>query len=230
MFHEKFTRLGGPLKLEYRQPVADGAQTLFERHLIISLDMERLMIGKRRNRRVGREGEEAASLILSSRLRAERQPKLHLVGVGGIGMSALAQLLTYIGVEVSGSDRALDEPANSRIFRALSANGIALFPQDGSFLAAALPDALVFSTAIESDNPDFQAVAESIPLIHRADMLSAAVNTFQGRTTVAVAGSCGKTTVTAWLAETLVNLGYDPLMVGGGASNSFVSAKLAGNF
>jgi UDP-N-acetylmuramate--alanine ligase len=167
---------------------------------------------------------------LDSSFLAKRPLKLHLVGIGGIGMSALAQLLVHIGADVSGSDRALSDPANTRILNPLSASGIKLFPQDGSYLEAVAPDALVFSSAIESDNPDFRVAGESIPFVHRADMLSAALNSLQDRTAIAVAGSCGKTTVTAWLAETLVNLGYDPLMVGGGLSNSFVSASLAGNF
>lgn len=171
-----------------------------------------------------------ADEILSPLLLGEVIPQFHLVGIGGIGMSALASLLKYFGAEVSGSDRALEDPANSRIFNALRAEGVRLFTQDGSYFDEGKPDALVSSTAIEADNPDFMVSGDSIPLIHRADMLSAAINFLNGRTTIAVAGSCGKTSVTAWLAETLVNLGCDPLMVGGGLSNSFVSSEFAGNF
>ena len=157
-------------------------------------------------------------------------PRIHLVGIAGIGMSALAQLLVHLGAEVSGSDRALDEPSNARILGPLAAAGIKLFPQNGSYLSSFKPDALVFSSAIESDNSDFLAADGAVPIVHRADMLAAAVNYLSGVATVAVAGSCGKTTVTAWLAETLFNLGTDPIMVGGGLSNAFASAKLAGNF
>ena len=171
-----------------------------------------------------------AANFFSSFTDVSRPPSVHLVGVGGIGMSALAQLLSHIGVVVSGSDRALDDPLNARIFKPLAASGLRLFPQDGSYFLATRPDALVFSSAIESDNPDFLAAGDTIPYIHRADMLSAAINSLQDRVAVAVAGSCGKTTVAAWLAETLLNLDYDPMMVGGGLSNSFVSANLAGNF
>ena len=60
---------------------------------------------------------------------------LHFVGVGGIGMSGLAQLFLDLGCEVTGSDRALGHPENARIFSALEAAGVKLFPQDGSVYA-----------------------------------------------------------------------------------------------
>ena len=75
---------------------------------------------------------------------------LHFVGVGGIGMSGLAQMFLDLGCEVTGSDRALGRPENARIFSALEAAGVKLFPQDGSVYAdGRKPDAIVYSTAIE---------------------------------------------------------------------------------
>lgn len=153
----------------------------------------------------------------------------HFVGIGGIGMSALVQMLKWQGVNVSGSDRALENPENAIIFSALKEQGIRLYPQDGSFISTIIPQSLVYSTAIENDNPDFK-VAQGIPRIHRAEMLARAIGAITNSTTIAVSGSCGKTTVTAWLAELLYLLGQDPVMIGGGLSNRFNSVKTAGNF
>lgn len=153
----------------------------------------------------------------------------HFVGIGGIGMSALAQMLQFQGVKVSGSDRALDNSENAKIISALRNQGIKLFPQDGSYAENNTPEVLVYSTAIEKDNPDF-SVLPDITKVHRADMLARAINAMNGGNTIAVSGSCGKTTVTAWLAETLFLLGEDPVMIGGGLSNRFSSDLSAGNF
>lgn len=155
--------------------------------------------------------------------------KVHFVGIGGIGMSGLAQMLKWLGCDVSGSDRDMDKPENSRIIGSLVNCGIRLFPQDGSFVTDGKPDAMIYSTAIENDNPDFKAGAD-IPKFHRAAALSAAITSMRGVTSVAVTGTCGKTTVTSWLAETLEKMGHDPAMLSGGLVNSFTSAKFAGNF
>ncbi|MFA6290979.1 MAG: Mur ligase domain-containing protein [Victivallales bacterium] len=155
--------------------------------------------------------------------------KIHFVGVGGIGMSGLAQMLKWLGCDVSGSDRDMDKPENSRIIGSLRNCGIRLFPQDGSFISDGKPDAMIYSTAIENDNPDFKAGSE-IPKFHRAAALSSAITSMKGVTSVAVTGTCGKTTVTSWLAETLVKTGHDPAMLSGGLVNSFASAEFAGNF
>jgi UDP-N-acetylmuramate--alanine ligase len=155
--------------------------------------------------------------------------KVHFIGVGGIGMSGLAQMLKWLGCDVSGSDRDMDKPENSRIIDSLRSCGIRLFAQDGSFISDGSPDAMIYSTAIENDNPDFKAGAD-IPKIHRAAALSAAISAMKGVTAVAVTGTCGKTTVTSWLAETLERMGQDPAMLSGGLVNNFTSAKFAGNF
>ena len=77
---------------------------------------------------------------------------LHFVGIGGIGMSGLAQMARALGCRVTGSDRAWDKPENAASFNALKAQGIELFPQDGSrFGLSDKPDGLVYSTAIEED-------------------------------------------------------------------------------
>ena len=154
---------------------------------------------------------------------------VHFVGIGGIGMSSIAQLLCDSGIVVSGSDRAVDNPENALIFNALKNRGIALYPQDGSFINATIPDLIVYSTAIEDDNADF-LVSSDIPRLHRAEMLNLSINAATDKKTVAVSGSCGKTSVTAWLTEALFNVGADPVMIGGGLSNRFISSDLAGNY
>ena len=153
---------------------------------------------------------------------------LHFVGIGGIGMSGLAQMYAASGFRVSGSDRGADRQENKRIFDALTAQGIKIFPQDGSFIKKITPDFLVYSTAIEEDNPDFKA-GENIPRIHRSTALTSAMASLDA-VKIAVAGSCGKTTVTAWLAETMFLQGLDPSFLNGGLGNRFRSPVNAGNY
>ncbi len=155
--------------------------------------------------------------------------KIHFIGVGGIGMSALAQLFAAHGCEVSGSDRGAEQRENQSIIAPLKEQNITIFPQDGSFIKSIKPDCLIYSTAIEDDNPDFLA-APDIPRIHRAAALAAAIDMNSDKISIAVTGSCGKTTVTAWLAEALYNLGLDPDCLNGGLINSFRASDCAGNY
>lgn len=154
-----------------------------------------------------------------------------MIGIGGIGMSGLAQMLKWQGCEVSGSDREIDKADNSGIFDSLTRQGIKLFPQNGSYIREFTPDSLIFSSAIEDDNPDFKATP-ALRKFHRAETLAAAVDFAKNKNSISIAvtGSSGKTTVTAWLAETLYHMGLDPLMLAGGLANRFISKELAGNF
>ena len=155
--------------------------------------------------------------------------KVHFIGVGGIGMSALAQLFVSIGCEVSGSDRDAGKSENQTIIAPLKAQNISIFPQDGSYIKSLRPDCLVYSTAIESDNPDFLA-APDIPRVHRAGALRAAIRLNNDKLSIAVTGSCGKSSVTAWLAESLDALGAEPACLNGALVNSFRTAEAAGNY
>ena len=138
---------------------------------------------------------------------------IHLVGIGGVGMSALAQAYLDAGYAVSGADRSLHaDGRRTPVLEALSAEGVHLFPDDGSGVGVGT-DRLVVSTAIEDTNPDLAAArARGIPVVHRAAALSELLS---ARKLVAVAGTCGKSTVTAILGHVLVECGFDPLVVNG---------------
>ena len=154
---------------------------------------------------------------------------VHFVGVGGIGMSGLAQMCVASGLTVSGSDRGSHLPENRRILDKLELQGIRIYPQDGSYRADGRPDFLIYSTAIEEDNPDFKAGAD-IPRLHRSEALAELIALQGAEISIAVTGSCGKSTVTAYLAEALVNLGEDPACLDGALVNRFRYGRFAGNY
>ena len=139
----------------------------------------------------------------------------HLIGIGGVGMSALAQALLDRGCAVSGADRqitAAGTPPPTPVLRALAAQGVALSPDDGSGVDAAT-SRIIVSTAIEDTNPGLRKAQEhGIPVVHRAAALAELLS---DRKLVAVAGTCGKSTVTAILAHILVECGFDPPVVNG---------------
>ncbi len=138
--------------------------------------------------------------------------RLHLVGIGGVGMSALAECLHRRGAVVSGSDRFWDAgepvPALDRLRRM----GVRLYAQDGSGVGDGA-EAVVVSTAIEADNPDVAAAtSRNLPVRHRAAVLAEIVN---GPGCAAVSGTAGKTTVTGMMAWILQRAGRSPGMVNG---------------
>lgn len=138
--------------------------------------------------------------------------KVHIAGIGGVGMSALAQALLDRGVAVTGSDRLLDSGDCTGTLSILRKQGVALYPQDGSGLDERT-SRLVVSSAVENDNPDIvKAERLGIPVIHRAAELSSLL---EGRKLCAVSGTCGKSTVTAMLGFMLAELGADPLVING---------------
>ena len=134
--------------------------------------------------------------------------KRHLIGIGGVGMSALATALVRLGDEVTGADRTLATP-NIRFLESL---GVKVFPDDGSGVGADV-DEVIVSTAIEGSNPGLErAKALGIPVVHRAKALARAL---AGYRLVAVVGTCGKSTVTAMLGHVLSVCGLDPMCVNG---------------
>jgi len=129
-------------------------------------------------------------------------------------MSALAQALAWDGSRVTGSDRFFDRGEDLPVFGRLRAAGVEIVPQDGRALGPGT-DALVYSTAIEADNPEMARARElGIPARHRAEVLASLA---AGHRVLAVAGTAGKTTTAGMLAHALVRLGDDPTAVNGGA-------------
>jgi UDP-N-acetylmuramate--alanine ligase len=134
--------------------------------------------------------------------------RVHFVGIGGSGMSGIAEVLLNLGYQVSGSDLA-DNAATERL-RAKGAR--VLRGHDVAHVEGA--DAVVVSTAVKPDNPEVAAArARRIPVVPRAMMLAELMRLRQG---IAVAGTHGKTTTTSLIASVLAEAGMDPTFVIGG--------------
>ncbi len=148
-----------------------------------------------------------------------RPAQIHFVGIGGIGMSGIAEVLLNLGYQVSGSD--LKESDTTR--RLASLGGRIYVGHAASNLTEA--DVVVTSTAVRKDNPEVVTAREKkIPVIPRAEMLAELMRLKYG---VAIAGSHGKTTTTSLAAHLLAHAGMDPTAVVGGKVNTFGSnAKL----
>ena len=141
---------------------------------------------------------------------------VHLVGIGGIGMSGIAEVLVNLGFRVSGSDQ-----KRSGVTDRLQQMGIEFF-EGHSADNVGHPHVVVRSTAVRDDNPEIvQANQRSIPVIPRAEMLAELMRLKPH--TVAVAGSHGKTTTTSMVATVLGHAGLDPTMVVGGVVGAFGS-------
>lgn len=138
---------------------------------------------------------------------------LHFVGIGGIGMSGIAEILHNLGYKVQGSDQA--DSANVQRLRKL---GIAVHV---GHKAENLGDAevLVVSTAVKPDNPEVRAAREKlIPVVRRAEMLAELMRL---KWAVAIAGTHGKTTTTGFVAAMLETAGMDPTIINGGILNAY---------
>jgi UDP-N-acetylmuramate--alanine ligase len=151
---------------------------------------------------------------------------IHFTGIFGSGMSALAQYLQWNGTMGSGSDRLLSS-ADTAVLRAgLDKAGCSLFSQDGSGISFST-DAVCISTAIEESNPDIAAArSRSLPLFHRSDVLAAVIDRKQA---IAVAGTSGKSTVTAMIFELLTACGKSPSLINGAPLVRLEQEGLIGN-
>ena len=137
-----------------------------------------------------------------------RVKHVHFVGIGGAGMSGIAEVLATQGYRVSGSDL-----AESAVTRRLAGMGIGIAIGHASHNAQGA-DAVVVSTAVASDNPEVAAARErGVPIVPRALMLAELMRLKQG---IAVAGTHGKTTTTSLIASVLAEGGLDPTFVIGG--------------
>ena len=137
---------------------------------------------------------------------------IHFVGIGGAGMSGIAQVLLNQGYVVSGSD--LNE---SPVTLALAGHGATIFPGHAvEYIEGA--DVVVISSAVKDDNPEVRAAREAkVPVIPRAEMLGELMRFSQG---IAVAGTHGKTTTTSLVASVLASGELDPTFIIGGRLNS----------
>jgi UDP-N-acetylmuramate--alanine ligase len=134
--------------------------------------------------------------------------RIHFVGIGGIGMSGIAEVLLNLGYKVSGSDL-----KNSSVTQRLASLGAVVFEEHRAENIAGA-DVVVASSAIASDNPEIsQAHVLHIPVIQRAEMLAELMRLKYG---IAVAGMHGKTTTTSMVAAVLAGGGLDPTVVVGG--------------
>ena len=144
-----------------------------------------------------------------------RTRRVHFVGIGGIGMSGIAELLANLGYDVSGSDL-----RRSPVTDRLSTLGVRIgVGHDAAHLGDA--DVVVVSSAVGSDNVEVvEAARRGIPVIQRADMLAELMRVRIG---IAVAGAHGKTTTTSMVALVLERGGLDPTAVIGGRLSAFGS-------
>lgn len=144
---------------------------------------------------------------------------IHFIGLGGAGMSGIAEVLHNLGYAISGSDL-----SDSATLRRLAKLGIKTFVGHAAGNLA-MVDAVVTSTAVQPDNPEVLAAREKrIPVVPRALMLAELMRLKQG---IAIAGTHGKTTTTSLVASMLAEGGLDPTFVIGGRLNSAgANAKL----
>ncbi len=144
---------------------------------------------------------------------------VHFVGIGGIGMSGIAEVMLNLGYQVSGSD--IKDNANAQ--RLAKRGAKIMIGHKAENIEGA--GALVISTAIKGGNPEVDAArARAIPVVRRADMLAELIRL---KWTVAIAGTHGKTTTTSMVASLLDGVGLDPTVINGGVINAYGSnAKL----
>lgn len=138
---------------------------------------------------------------------------LHFVGVGGIGMSGIAEVMVNLGYRVQGSD--LSENANVQRLRAAGVD--ISIGHDAANLGEAR--VVVVSSAIKRDNPELKAARERLlPVVRRAEMLAELMRLKQA---IAIAGTHGKTTTTSIVAALLDAGGFDPTVINGGIINAY---------
>ncbi|MDH4227534.1 MAG: UDP-N-acetylmuramate--L-alanine ligase [Deltaproteobacteria bacterium] len=147
--------------------------------------------------------------------------KIHFIGIGGSGMSGIAEVLLNMGYSVSGSDM-----ADTAVTKRLAGLGAKVFKGHAGENVKGV-DCVVYSSAVKADNPEVvEAVRAQIPVIPRAEMLAELMRLKYG---IAIGGTHGKTTTTSMVATVLGHAGMDPTVVTGGKLNSIgANAKLGG--
>lgn len=151
--------------------------------------------------------------------------KIHFIGIGGIGMSALARLLQYEGAEISGSDGAPSDITND-----LVAEGIKVYTEQVAENISDEVDCIIYTLAIADDNPEMVRAREleeqlGVSVFTYAQMLG---QVSSGKKTIAVSGTHGKTTTTAMINSVLRGAGSDPTMIVGSLIKQKVSEDVNG--
>tara|TARA_Y100001970_G_scaffold142135_1_gene174881 strand:- start:14726 stop:16105 length:1380 start_codon:yes stop_codon:yes gene_type:complete len=146
-------------------------------------------------------------------MKSNKKTRVHFVGIGGIGMSGIAELMFELGYSVQGSDISINDNAIR-----LRKKGIKVYKgHNSSNLKNA--EAIVFSSAVKKNNSEIIAAKKNkIPLVSRADMLG---ELMKNKKSIAVAGSHGKTTTTSLIGNILDVAGLDPTIVNGGIINRY---------
>jgi len=146
---------------------------------------------------------------------------IHFIGIGGIGMSGMAELLLKLGFKISGSDNVLSEKTAQ-----LVALGIQIHQgHNGTHILDS--DVVVYSSAVPKDNPEIaEALKQHIPVIRRAEMLGELLKVKS--TSVAIAGTHGKTSTSSILGAILTESNLDPTLVIGGIVNKFQTNAISG--
>ncbi len=145
--------------------------------------------------------------------------RIHFIGIGGISMSGLAELLQSKGFSVSGSDK-----ARSALTELLEKKGITVFYRQTPANLDESIALVVYTAAIHEDNPEFAAAkAKGLPMLSRAQLLGQIMQNY--KIPIAVSGTHGKTTTTSMLAEILLKAGADPTLSIGG-----ILPSIEGNF
>src|SRR6185437_5599668 len=162
---------------------------------------------------VGKGARMSNSMNLETQMRVPLSTMVHFIGIGGIGMSGIAEVMKDLGYQVQGSDAA--ESANVKRLRDLG------IPVAIGQRAENLGDAqvVVYSSAVKPDNPEFAAArASGLPIVRRAEMLAELMRL---KRCVAIGGTHGKTTTTSLVAALVDAGGFDPTVINGGIINAY---------
>lgn len=155
---------------------------------------------------------------MNNKIIVNKAIKIHFIGIGGIGMSGLAEIMHSLGYVVSGSDIRINENVSRLI--SISREAI-VFYENHQRNNVVGKDLVVYSSAIRPDNEELlEAKSRKIPCVHRSDLLSQIIG---DKLPIVVSGTHGKTTTTSLCATIIERAGLDPIVINGGVINEYGS-------